>query len=180
MRIATGAERPRNDIVFTRGAMGGPMWASAPTDGYKGCNGRATARVAPTEMLVGADDPVRPMWVCNIFVGQGPCALPGVRYGIGGRPQGSPLRKSYKGCGEVRNPPVTASLCQPPLGKGAGDGRCGLPRARSALAMTEAERICVSFRDQSADWSWGANRALPVAEEARGASGRGQNFQRPP
>ena len=30
----------------------------------------------------------------------------------------------------------------------------GLPRAPCALAMTEAERICVSFRDQSADWSW--------------------------
>ena len=29
-----------------------------------------------------------------------------------------------------------------------------MPRARCALAMTEAERICVSFRDQSADWSW--------------------------
>ena len=30
-----------------------------------------------------------------------------------------PLRKRYKRCGEVRNPPVTASPCQPPLGKGA-------------------------------------------------------------
>ena len=55
----------------------------------------------------------------TIFVGQGPCALPGVRkkpgradvgigpYGsatrgaMGGRPQGSPLRKRYKGCGEA-------------------------------------------------------------------------------
>ena len=38
-----------------------------------------------------------------------------------------PLRKRYKGCGEVWNPPVTASLCQPPLGKGAegtGDADC--------------------------------------------------------
>ena len=60
--------------------------------------GWATARVAPTERFVGADDPVRPMWVCNIFVGQGPCALPWVR---------------------GKNPPVTASPCQPPLGKGA-------------------------------------------------------------
>ena len=33
-----------------------------------------------------------------VFVGQGPCALPGVR---------------------EKNPPVTASPCQPPLGKGA-------------------------------------------------------------
>ena len=43
---------------------------------------------------------------------------------------------------------------QTTVGKGALDGGCGLPRARSALAMTEAERTCVSFRDQSADWSW--------------------------
>ena len=25
---------------------------------------------------------------------------------------------------------------------------------RTGIARTEAERICVSFRDQSADWSW--------------------------
>ena len=43
---------------------------------------------------------------------------------------------------------------QTTVGKGPWDGGCGLPRARSALAMTEAERTCVSFRDQSADWSW--------------------------
>ena len=30
-----------------------------------------------------------------------------------------PLRMRYKRCGEVWNPPVTASPCQPPLGKGA-------------------------------------------------------------
>ena len=52
------------------------------------------------------------------------------------------------------NPPVTASPCQPPLGKGAEGTGDGLPRAPCALAMTEAERICVSFRAQSADWSW--------------------------
>ena len=40
---------------------------------------RATARVAPTEMLVGADDPVRPSPTTQHLVGQGPCALPGVR-----------------------------------------------------------------------------------------------------
>ena len=27
-------------------------------------------------------------------------------------------------------------------------------RCAHRLAMTEAERTCVSFRDQSADWSW--------------------------
>ena len=51
-------------------------------------------------------------------------------------------------------PPVTASPCQPPLGKGAKRTGDGLPRVPCALAMTEAERTCVSFRDQSADWSW--------------------------
>ena len=65
------------------------------------------------------------------------------RGAMGGRPQGSPLRRGtsstgngpmwasaptegYKGVQE-RNPPVTASPCQPPLGKGAKDGGCGLP-----------------------------------------------------
>ena len=41
------------------------------------------------------------------------------RGAMGGRPQGSPLRKRYKGGRGERNPPVTASPCQPPLGKGA-------------------------------------------------------------
>ena len=38
-----------------------------------------------------------------------------------------PLRKRYKECDAERNPPVTASPCQPPLGKGAegtGDADC--------------------------------------------------------
>ena len=46
------------------------------------------------------------------------------RAGGQGRP---PLRKGCKRCGEVRYPPVTASPCQPPLGKGAlgtGDADC--------------------------------------------------------
>ncbi len=38
------------------------------------------------------------------------------------------------------------------------DGGTGMRIAtasvRTGFAMTEAERICVSFRDQSADWSW--------------------------
>ena len=43
--------------------------------------------------------------------------------------------EGYKRCGEVRNPPVTASPCQPPLGKGGrGDGGCGLPRPVCELA----------------------------------------------
>ena len=44
-----------------------------------------------------------------------------------GRGRTPPLRKGCKRCGEVKNPPVTASPCQPPLGKGAkgaGDADC--------------------------------------------------------
>ena len=41
------------------------------------------------------------------------------RSAMGGRPQGSPLRRGYKECDAGRNPPVTAAPCQPPLGKGA-------------------------------------------------------------
>ena len=70
--------------------------------------------------------------------------------GVEPRPYESVTRR----CGAGKNPPVTASPCQPPLGKGALGTGDGLPRVPCALAMTEAERICVSFRDQSADWSW--------------------------
>ena len=38
---------------------------------------RGMARVAPAEMLVGADDSVRPGPITQHLVGQGPCALPG-------------------------------------------------------------------------------------------------------
>ena len=48
---------------------------------------------------------------------------------------------------------------------GQGDGGCGLPRAQGTLAMTEAERICMSFRDQSADWSW--ESVIPLCKGRR-------------
>ena len=51
-------------------------------------------------------------WVSLWCVGEGLCPS----HGRGRTP---PLRKGYKRCGEVRNPPVTALPCQPPLGKGA-------------------------------------------------------------
>ena len=49
-----------------------------------------------------------------------------------------PLRKRCKGCDAVRNPPGTASPCQPPLGKGAlGTGiRIATASVRTGLAMT--------------------------------------------
>ena len=72
--------------------------------------GRATARVAPTEGYKGCggrrDD-----------VGSGPYECD-TRGATGGQRR-PPLRKRYKRCGAGRNPPVTASPCQPPLGKGA-------------------------------------------------------------
>ena len=110
------------------------------------------------------------------LVGQGPCALPGVRYGIGGRtgasgptddkeicaspvradvgigpyenatrgamggrPQGSPLRKSYKGCGEVRNPPVGFAVTAPLPKGGRGDGGYGCP-------CCGAQNFCAALR----------------------------------
>ena len=44
------------------------------------------------------------------------------RGAMGGRPQGSPLRKRYKGGRGERNPPVTASPCPAPFRQG-GRGR---------------------------------------------------------
>ena len=58
---------------------------------------------------------------------------------MGGRPQGSPLRKRNKKCGGERNPPVTALPCQPPLGKGAkgtGVANCHTSDIGHWIAMT--------------------------------------------
>ena len=58
----------------------------------------------------------------NRFVGQGPCALP---WSDGRATARVAPTEGYKRYGEVRYPPVTSLLCQPPLGKGAegtGDG----------------------------------------------------------
>ena len=67
----------------------------------KRCNGRATARVAPTKALQGV-------------------------------------------CRGERNPPVTASPCQPPLGKGAmGTGvRIATTSVRTGFAMTHYRKCC--------------------------------------
>ena len=82
---------------------------------------RDMARIAPTEMLVGADDSVRPGPITQHLVGQGPRALPGSDGRATARVAPT---EGYKRCGEVRNPPVTASPCQPPLGKGAKGTDC--------------------------------------------------------
>ena len=94
----------------------------APTEGYKEClAGGRTGVSAPTGgvlMVPCAAGHMGPA-AQGTFVGQVPRALPGVRektgradvgigpYGsatrgaMGGRPQGSPLRKRYKGCGKA-------------------------------------------------------------------------------
>ena len=82
----------------------GPMWASAPTKALQGVRYKAGRVVREADPYGGA-----------------------TKGAMGGRPQGSPLRKRYKGCGAKRNPPVTAAPCQPPLGKGdegTGDADC--------------------------------------------------------
>ena len=105
--------------VMVRWLTGGGLRAARPTEAYFAVRRggalplpRATARVAPTK------------------------ALQGVRSASGGRGRTPPLRRGYKECDAVRNPPVTAAPCQPPLGKGAEETGYGLPRAQSALAMT--------------------------------------------
>ena len=72
MRIATGAVRPRNDITFARGTV----W-----------NRRADRGVRPygwgiDGAVCGGTHGSRP--TLHYFVGQGPCALPRVRYKVGG------------------------------------------------------------------------------------------------
>ena len=73
---------------------------SSDSEFYMGCGTAGRCRHRPLRKRI--------LWC----VGEGLCPSRG-------RPQGSPLRKGYKRCGEGKNPPVTASPCQPPLGKGA-------------------------------------------------------------
>ncbi len=75
---------------------------------------RARCALAMTGFLQGV------RWVSLRCVGEGLC--PSRRRG-----RTPPLRRGYKECDAGRNPPVTASPCQPPLGKGAkgtGDADC--------------------------------------------------------
>ena len=80
-----------------------------------------------------------------------------------------PLRKRYKECDAERNPPVTASPCQPPLGKGAmGTGvRIATASVRTGLAMTLAFHggaVC-----------GGAHGPRPTRAFARIAGGQGRS-----
>ena len=105
---------------------------------------------APTEALVGADDPVRPVPVTQHFVGQGPCTLPGVR---------------------GKNPPVTALPCQPPLGKGAkgtGVADCHTSDIGHWFAMTGSFTWCAAGRaDVGSELSAASGRGSEVSEWPR-------------
>ena len=88
----------------------------APTEGYKECDGAGRCGHRPLrKRIMGC-------------VGEGLCPS----HGRGKTP---PLRMRYKGCGTKKNPPVTASPCQPPLGKGARGprGRIATPVNRSLV-----------------------------------------------
>ena len=81
-----------------------------------------------------------------------------------------------------RNPPVTALPCQPPLGKGAkgtGDADCHSQCAHwlrndtlleiryKPGGRTEPSAPTEGTRGAVSGPMWGANQALPVADEAR-------------
>ena len=96
-----------------------------PASVTRGAEERAGENPAPTEdkKFVGADDSVHPPPITQHLVGQGPCALPSAektcradvgsgpygsatRSAMGGRPQGSPLRRVTSSTG---NGPMWAS-----------------------------------------------------------------------
>ena len=111
MRIATGAVRTGNDRGGPWGAGGGPMWASAPTKALQGVQWAGDRKGRPYGGLQGVQQ-------------NGPSGTPAPTEGVQG----------VRG----KNPPVTASPCQPPLGKGAqGSGvRIATAGVRTGFAMT--------------------------------------------
>ena len=76
-----------------------------------------------------------------------------------------PLRKRYKECDAVRNPPATASPCQPPLGKGAMG--TGVRIATGALRPR-------NDTSQEVRGSGGAHGPRPTRAFARIAGGQGR------
>ena len=95
----------RNDMVFARRTVrnrradrgvrpyggvqgvrwGGTMWASSPTEGYKGCGKRGVGDAAPYGSVTGR--------ASGIGRGRTPPLRVGYKRCGGGRPQGSPLRR---------------------------------------------------------------------------------------
>ena len=114
MRIATASLRTGLAMTwFLRGVGTRPAGGQGRPPlrkRYKGCDGRATARVAPTEGYKRARYG-GPMWASAPTDDNEICASPGgssgrptpyesvTRGSMGGRPQGSPLRRITRGCG---------------------------------------------------------------------------------
>ena len=71
---------------------------------------RDMARIAPTEMLVGADDSVRPGPITQHLVGQGPCALPGSDGRATARVAPTEGLQVVQGAGRCRHRPLRNSL----------------------------------------------------------------------
>ena len=133
---------------FARSAVQGRLGrteASAPTDGYKECNGRATARVAPTEALQG----VRRRGVTARVAPTE--ALQGVRWRR--RPQGSPLRKRNMECVEA--------------------GRCGERTERCQWQRKRGERVAAvkigGVRRKAAQKFWAPQQGHRPLRSARRA-----------
>ena len=80
-----------------------------------------------------------------------------------------PLRKCFKKCGEVKNPPVTALPCQPPLGKGAegtGVTDCHTSDIGHWFAMTHCKE-CGKRADVGSELSAASGRGSEVSEWPR-------------
>ena len=90
------AESPSHGFAvpapFRQGGLGGRIATTSLRTGLAMTQGFAWG------IVCGGTHGSRPTL---FFVGQGPCALPGVRYKVGGRPRGSPLRREYKKCGKA-------------------------------------------------------------------------------
>ena len=77
--------------------------------------------------------------------------------------------EGYKRCGGVKNPPVTALPCQPPLGKGPrGRGRrIATTSLRTGLAMTGLCKRCGVRDDVGSELSAASGRSSEVSEWPR-------------
>ena len=125
--------RPYGELQEVR--WGGTMWASSPTEAYLEVRrggalplpraGKSAKRCRWQRKRAGFEEV--PRLAATTVAGnrlarrwaREPRPYECDTRGATGGQRRPPLRMRYKRCGEVWNPPVTASPCQPPLGKGA-------------------------------------------------------------
>ena len=96
------------------GCPGGQTEASAPTECNKKCGGagRCGERIERRRRRMKRDERVAAVKILSV-------RRKAARKFWAPQQDHRPLRVHNKRCGVKRNPPVTASPCQPPLGKGA-------------------------------------------------------------